>query len=124
VFLIFGGLGAIAAGGFALFAFFAFPNMDSLCENNNLRETLSPDGQFKAVIFCRDCGATTAVSAQVSILPAGRKLPNDGGNVFVANREPPIAVRWIDDHHLRISGDTRTPYLHLAEFHGVHIIYD
>ena len=69
-------------------------------------------------------GATTSYSTGVSILPARHKLPNKSGNVFTADQEPSISVRWIDDRTLSISGDTQTHYLHLTEFRGVRITYD
>jgi hypothetical protein len=69
--------------GAALFAFVAL--FAPLCANEVLQTGLSPDGRLKAVVFERDCGATTDFSTQVSVLPAGEKLPNDGGNVFTAD---------------------------------------
>lgn len=39
---------------------------------------------MRAVVFERDCGATTDFSTQVSVLPRRAKLPDEAGNVFVA----------------------------------------
>jgi hypothetical protein len=58
-----------------------------------MSETVAPNGTLKAVTFRRDCGATTKYSVQVSILPAKKPLPNEGGNVFVASGEPNIVIR-------------------------------
>ena len=58
-----------------------------MCGNDLLAEVPSPSGTRKAVVFQRDCGATSGFSTQVSVLPAGEKLPNDGGNVFVADTD-------------------------------------
>jgi len=55
------------------------------CQNTPIQTVHSPDGELKAVLFSRDCGATTGFSSQVSILRAGDDLPNDGGNVFIAD---------------------------------------
>jgi len=55
-----------------------------MCGNDVLQIVASPDKQVKAVIFERDCGATTGFSTQVSVLASGAKLPNDAGNVFSA----------------------------------------
>lgn len=63
---------------------------------------MSPNGELQAVLFRRNCGATTAHSTQVTILKAGEKLPNAGGNAFVAEGEPPVIVRWVDNKHLII----------------------
>ena len=123
--LVLGGVLLVAVGGFALFIYFLWPSVDDLCANDNLAETVSPNGQLKAVTFRRDCGATTTYSTHVSILPVSRKLPNEAGNVFAQSREPMVIVRWFDDHHLSISGGgAGTAHLHLTDFRGVRITYD
>ena len=122
--LVLGSVLLLAVGGYALSLHFLFPSVDDLCGNDDLVETVSPNGQLKAVTFRRHCGATTSYSTGVSILPARHKLPNKSGNVFTADQEPSISVRWIDDRTLSISGDTQTHYLHLTEFRGVRITYD
>lgn len=120
---MFGVLSAITAG-LALFIYFVVSSFDDMCGNDNLVEVVSPDGRLKAVTFRRDCGATTGYSTQLSILPANRTLPNGGGNIFISRDDPEVTVRWIDDHHLRISGDTQTQLLRLTEYQGIHIAYD
>ena len=101
----------------------AFP--DDLCANDDLRESVSQNGRLKAVRFRRDCGATTAFSTQVSILPTASNLPNEAGNVFSVAGEPAIIVRWIDDKHLIISGGgAATPFKHLSTFGDIQITYD
>lgn len=99
-------------------------SFDDMCGNDQVVEVVSPNGQLKAVTFRRDCGATTGYSTQLSILPVSRALPNGGGNVFISREDPVLTVRWIDDRHLRISGDTQTQFLHSSESHGVQITYD
>lgn len=58
---------------------------ESMCANEVLHEIPSPDKQLKAVVFQRDCGATTGFSTQVSIMKIDKKLPNTGGDVFSAD---------------------------------------
>ena len=54
------------------------------CQNTVASRSLSPDGNHAAVLFQRDCGATTGFSTQISILDADGK-PSGGGNAFVAD---------------------------------------
>ena len=59
------------------------------CDNEILQESIypSPNPLVKAVVFVRNCGATTDWSVQVSILPASRELSGaDIGNVFIASQ--------------------------------------
>jgi predicted secreted Zn-dependent protease len=47
----------------------------------------SPDGKYKAVLFVRDCGATTVLSTQVSLLRLNAQLKNGSGNLFIADTD-------------------------------------
>jgi hypothetical protein len=79
----------------------------SLCSNTICREVLSPDRQLKAVIFERECGATTAISTQISILKAAAK-PKKTGNVFIIAStyglatDPVVKVNWRNNRTLEI----------------------
>jgi hypothetical protein len=76
----------------------------SMCANGIVREDTSPDRRWKAVVFERDCGATTRESTQVSIVPAAAELPNESGNVFVAYVDPSLVrVSWTDPNSAIVS---------------------
>ena len=88
-----------------------------MCGNKVLTDVASPDMHNHAVVFERDCGATTGFSTQVSILPAGRAI-SDGGNVLIVDddrgraatglgRGPSVAVRWIDARTVELRYDRR-----------------
>jgi len=90
---------------------------DPGCANRVLGDIPAPDARHHAVIFMRSCGATTDVSTQISVLPAGRS-PAGAGNVFVADTDhgrapagpgggPTVAVRWLDGHTLEVRYDHR-----------------
>jgi hypothetical protein len=102
------GVTVVVAPGFILDAVFGSP-----CGNQPLAEVRSPGGARKAVVFQRDCGATTGFTTQVSVLPPGGDLPDDGGNVFVADDDdgaapagpgggPAVYVAWLDDTRMVI----------------------
>ncbi len=63
-------------------AYFASP-----CENELVGEHPSPDGQYKAVLFVRDCGATTGFSTQVSLLRSNEQVKSGSGNLFIADTD-------------------------------------
>lgn len=78
---------------------------DDMCGNEVYSEVLSPDGEYKAVVFQRDCGATTGFSTQVSIIHSGDNLKNEGGNVYIIAGHPRdtlLVARWLSDTELRI----------------------
>jgi len=69
------------------------------CGNTIIRESTSPSGEMKAVMFQRDCGATTGYSTQISVIAKDGE-PAGGGNAFVAD----------DDHGAAYTGDWGGPW--------------
>jgi hypothetical protein len=91
-------------------------SLDDLCGNTVVVTELSPSRAMTAVLFERDCGATTGFSSQVSVLRADEDLPNAGGNVFAKNEAkggeatswggPFVALQWRDAHTLALKYDS------------------
>jgi hypothetical protein len=87
------------------------------CKNVILQDAASPDGRRHAIVFQRDCGATTDFSTQVSVLTKDRTA-SDGGNVFVVDSDhgnapatpgggPNVIVQWLDTRTLEVHYDSR-----------------
>lgn len=81
-----------------------FVGCTEMCGNEVSQTVLSPSGKFAAVVFSRNCGATTGFNTQVTILPAGPKMPNAPGNTFIANGTLPLTLRWQTEAALQIGG--------------------
>jgi len=86
---------------------------DSMCANDVLQEIPSPDNKLKAVVFQRDCGATTGFSTQMAIIKADEKLQNQRANVFSADTDhgkapsgpgggPKIEIVWKGPRQLQV----------------------
>jgi hypothetical protein len=103
------GSAAVAIVAFVGYVAFLAYIMSPMCENEVVADVSAPSGAARAVVFHRDCGATTKTSTQVSILQGRAALPEDGGNVYVADREgggaPSVEVRWAGDEALVIRHD-------------------
>lgn len=110
--------------------------MPDLCDNEVGKELLSPDGEWKAIVFERDCGATTDFSTQISIVKGKKSLPQDGsGNVFSADSDHdkvgvdpngllPIDVAWESDNELLIRYPARARvFLQNRQYKGVYVKY-
>ena len=107
------GVAAGTAVAFAAFVWSMNSGSGSMCGNQPLAEARSPGGARKVIVFQRDCGATTGFSTQASVLPADGELPDDGGNVFVADDDhgaapsgpgggPAVDAAWISENRLLI----------------------
>jgi hypothetical protein len=66
---------------------------DAACGNAERARVGSPDGRWDAVVFTRQCGASTAPSTEVAVVRRG-VMPDGGGNAFVAGGDPDVAVWW------------------------------
>lgn len=101
---------ALAAAAISLIATTACADR---CSNTIVAEVPSPSGEMRAVVFERDCGATTGLSAQVSLLRRGERLSNTGGNALAVDsgHTPflPLEVKpeWVSDRVLRLAYDPR-----------------
>ncbi len=74
------------------------------CENevkvNGLRST---DGERRAFVFMRNCGATVGVNTQVSLLQASEDLPNVSGNAFICDQPlDSVQINWVNAYTLQI----------------------
>ncbi len=101
------------------------------CGNRTLSETQAPGSSKRAVVFERDCGATTDFSTQVSILDVSETGPRDGGNVFVADSDHgavdnmTVSVRWDSPGHLVVKFPVRARvFRQQAQVRGVNISYE
>jgi hypothetical protein len=95
-----------------------------ICGNEVIKTVVSPSGTLKAIIFSRNCGATTGFNTQVSVLPANESLTKDAGNIFIINGSAPINLKWESDLVLRISGiGSAHPVKQGKLISGVEVIY-
>ncbi len=85
---------------------------DGLCGNRVTQRALAPDGRREAVVFVRDCGATTAFATHVTIGAPG-EVPEGSSGLFVATRgnahpdwgDAEAHVEWTRPAHLTITRD-------------------
>lgn len=82
------------------------------CANTLISRVDAPDGLHSAVIFQRDCGATTGFSTQISVVKHGDE-PSGGGNIFRADDDhgaaaagewggPWAEIKWLAPDHLQL----------------------
>ena len=74
------------------------------CENEISQTVISPSGNLKAVVFNRNCGATTGFNTQVSIISATGTLPDAGGNTLILDGSVPLQVQWRSESTLHLAG--------------------
>lgn len=90
----------------------------TMCDNQVISTSLTPDHRLKAVVFERDCGATTGFSTQVSVLLASQKLTDEAGNALVVDDNrgaarsgpgggPMVHIAWAGNRSLLVRFDSR-----------------
>jgi hypothetical protein len=102
-----------------------------MCGNYIHREYNSPDSTLKAVVFQRDCGATTGFSTQISILAFTEELQNIEGNIYIIKGHPEKVapeLSWDNINvlhiHRPINGSEFKAETHLKNLSLVKIKYD
>lgn len=105
--------------------------LPDLCGNDIYSVNVSPGNEYKAVIFQRDCGATTGFSTQLSIIDASSDLDNDAGNVLILDGHPDdvkLKVDWNSNNELvvnhLISGNEHKAKTEFGWFNKISIIYN
>jgi hypothetical protein len=81
------------------------------CANSPISRADAPDGLHSAVMFQRDCGATTDFSTQISVLKQGHE-PSGGGNTYRAD----------DDHGAAAAGDWGGPWAEMRWLAPDHLL--
>ena len=78
----------------------------SLCGSQIIQSAVSPSGAWTAIVYERDCGATTPVYTVVELLPEGKKRPDGedrSGLVLSLRNSHEVRVKWVDGVHLVVS---------------------
>lgn len=111
-----------------------------LCENTVEKQVNSPDGEFKAVIFDRGCGATVGFITGISIIPANEKINNnDTGNILFAEKvygefssnkngqtqygKTNFDIEWINDEELLVYYTESKRLSKTGSYKNIKIIY-
>jgi hypothetical protein len=106
-----------------------------MCGNDEVSRVRSPDGMHVAVVFERNCGATTGFSTQVSIVSSGDSLPPESGNIFIADTDhgaapaaawggPDVQIQWGSNTQVTVSYHRAARVFRSVTSHsGVEILY-
>ncbi|WP_345294512.1 hypothetical protein [Luteimonas vadosa] len=72
---------------------------------NEISQTAtSPSGTLKAIVFHRNCGATTGFNTQVSIISVSGSLPDSAGNALIIDGSAPLQLQWRSESALHLAG--------------------
>jgi hypothetical protein len=107
-----------------------------LCRNTVVATIASPDRRHRAVVFERNCGATTDFSTQVTLDPLLSMHPFGGGNLWIADADhgaapsaswggPDVKIEWTSPTTLRLLRHRKVREFRAeTSVHGVTITYD
>src|SRR5262249_2783646 len=101
------GMSGLVVASVGYFAWRIYDPEARACGNQMLGTYPSPGGSKKAVLFGRDCGATTAFFVEASIMaPAEELQDTDKGNIFAADSDHGAAAQY---NHIGGAADVRAP---------------
>lgn len=123
---------SVMLGGCAALLTYLLP--DDLCATTVLDQILSPTGKLKAVVFQKDCGATTDFNSHVAIVAADVDVTRpdialdtafsaDCGHDGAPRGKgggPELRVRWLSDNELEIQHHALAR-VHIAETAQQHV---
>jgi hypothetical protein len=94
------------------------------CSNSVKSKLVSPDGKYCAIIFDRDCDATTRTSRQVSIVLNESNIVSGVGNIFILDGTS-VLVYWDNAKQLRVvySGNDNKVFKNKNEYRDIRIVY-
>jgi hypothetical protein len=97
------------------------------CDDTVVSEALRPDGPHRAVVYVRNCGATTAYATHVALHERGRFFDSESAIVFVgASGEPSrprVSARWVDRNKLEVTYPRTTRVSRtLTSWEGIDIV--
>ena len=81
----------------------AIAGCDIGCGNEIGSSVASPSHAISAVVFNRNCGATTGFNTQVSIVH-GSAAPSGAGNTLILDGTVPLKLHWVSESELQITG--------------------
>lgn len=82
----------------------ALTGCGATCGNEISQTINAPSDHVRAVVFNRDCGATTGFNTQVSIVSVADALSNDEGNTLILVGTVSLQIRWQSDSVLQLDG--------------------
>ncbi|QRP63164.1 hypothetical protein I6J77_13715 [Rhodanobacter sp. FDAARGOS 1247] len=102
----------------------AVAGCDFGCGDEVVSTTSSPSHAISAVVFNRNCGATTGFNTQVSIVPAGA-APSGAGNTLILDGTVPLKFLWVSESKLLITGlGYAKVFKQERSVAGVSVVYD
>ena len=97
--------------------------LSGLCANTITQRAPAPGGRYEAIVFTRDCGATTDYSTQVALVRLGHHLPDRPGNVFISAHPTGARVEWVAADTLLVHYGSANPFLKAPVVEGVTVVY-
>ncbi len=97
-------ISAVTISGLIIVLFFPV-FLKSECENIITSTIKNPSNSYVAILFSRDCGATTSFTTNVSIIKHNQILPNKAGNIYIAeDLQKNSSIHWLNTNTLHIKG--------------------
>jgi hypothetical protein len=78
----------------------------ALCDDEIVKEVVSPNNEYIAYVYIRNCGATTDEFYNVAVYPFNKRFPPRRGNISWSDKL--VEVFWITNNKLEIRYSKKT----------------
>ena len=95
------------------------------CDINEISRTVSPNSEYEARVFKRDCGATTLIATVVAIRET--EHTTEFQDIFVVEGDLQITANWFNTTELLVSSgsiDQESVYKNISRWKSVRITYE
>jgi hypothetical protein len=107
-------------------------NITGDCKNHIYQKITSPNQKLQIVKFDRGCGATVGNSIQLSLTKLTESLPDEAGNIFIAESlgswdqsDSSVSIKWINDREVEVLYDSTLKIFKKEHLHlNVNISYN
>ena len=94
------------------------------CQVQLVNRVSAPNSMQDALLYSRNCHATTNIGMHVSLVPKGAPVVDARGNVFASTRPFPVAVHWNADNELVIEYvPGADEWTRLTRYRGIKVRY-
>jgi len=96
--------------------------IDFDCDETVINTFYSPATNYVALLYERDCGATTPITTILNIQPYTKEINlRKGAEILVVRGRTSVLVKWLDENHVELKYQSDDVFKSEAFYKGIHV---